>query len=90
MTTMAHPINLKQPERELEEWQRMLMQQAQVIDGIGKLLADPGVTLADKRALLVDLKTTTANATASLNQIERAQRECVRVREQMRVWGWLV
>lgn len=90
MTTMAHPINMQQPERELEKWQRELLKQAQAIDGIGKLLADPGLSLADKRGLLMDLKTTTANATASLNQIERAQRECVRVREQMRVWGWLV
>lgn len=87
---MAHPINLKQPERELEQWQRELLKQAQVIDGIGKLLADPGLTLTDKRGLLVDLKTATVNATAALNQIEQAQRECVRVQEQMRVWGWLV
>lgn len=83
-------ICTKQPEKMLEEWTLMLGKKAGVVDGIGKLLADPGVSIADKRALVVDLKTVTASVTACLNQIEEAQRECAQVREQMKKWGWLI
>lgn len=79
------------PERLRAEFHDGLVKWAGVIDGIGKLLAMPEVSLEDKRELLNELKTATCNATACVNGIQICDDSAKAAMKKLsEKWGWLL